>query len=226
MYHYTKKETKWSLGIIGQYLCYLPYLKYLKKLRLNRSLSILHQTTKIWVPRKPCYRTSCPWICRQNKNRNGPKENSLLNLPGPVKGVWYAKPRHFINDTSVLRHTRHSLKLVSKLFDQTYTVCPVQWYVVIYKRNRNSWPTGMNSMPPSLYHIHEWYSHCEPQIYFYIVDVDTTLISALCSFIHCNQSDVENVSTMINMKLIYCSLISSHLQFANHLLGIWKGKIV
>ena len=90
-------------------------------------------------------------------------------VPGPVKSVWYAKPRHFINETSVSRHWRRSLKLVPKLFDQTYTVRPAQWYFVIYKRNRNGCPTGINFRPPSLYHIHEWYSHCEPKIYFYIV---------------------------------------------------------
>ena len=71
---------------------------------------------------------------------------------------------------------------------------------VIYKRNRNGCFTGINSRPPSLYHIHEWFSHCEPKKYFILYTDDTTLIFQLCSFIHSSQSDMDYVSTMINME--------------------------
>ena len=53
----------------------------------------------------------------------------------------------------MLRHTRRRLKLLSKLFDQTYTVCLVQWYFVIYKGNRYGVPQR-SILSPLLFIIH------------------------------------------------------------------------
>ena len=140
------------MEITCQYLCHLPYLRYLKKFDLNRSSSILHPITFFLRVNtgsaKTFYRTTCPWIYRYNEIRNGPKENSLFDFPGPFKGIWYTKPWYFINETSVLWHTRHSLKLVSELFNKTFTICSVQWYFIIYKINRDRCSTGINTWPP------------------------------------------------------------------------------
>ena len=100
-----------------------------------------------------------------------------------------------------MRHRRRSLKPLPKLLDQPYTVCPVQWYFVIYKTNRNGCPTGINSSPLLFIICMNDIHIVSQQFTFILYADDTTLISPLCSFIHSSQSDMDYVSTMINIEL-------------------------
>ena len=130
------------------------------------------------------------------------QKNSLSNFPRPVKGVWYAKPRHFINETSVLRLTRG----IACNWFQSYLTKRTQY---VHYNDTTSFIRDIETGVPQglilgrlLFIIYMNDIHTVSQRFTFILYADyTTLISPLCSFIHSSQSDMGYVSTMINMEL-------------------------
>ena len=118
---------------------------------------------------------------------------------------------HYILLTAVLWHTRRSLKLVSKLFNKTFAICPAQWYFITYKRNTETGVTHGSILappppppppPPLLFIIYMNDIHTVSDEFSFILYADnTTLISPFCSFSLCSHNDMNYVSTMINLEL-------------------------
>ena len=46
------------------------------------------------------------------------------------------------------------IAMLSELFNKAFTICSVQWYFIIYKRNRDRCSTGINTWPPAFFIIY------------------------------------------------------------------------
>ena len=107
---------------------------------------------------------------------------------------------HDILLTKLQYYGIQGLKLVSKLFNKTFTICSVHWYFIITEIETGV-PQG-SILGPLLFIIYMNDIHTvSDKFSFLLYADDTTLISPLCSFSHCSHNNMNYVSTMINLEL-------------------------
>ena len=123
-----------------------------------------------------------------------------FRLSGHFKCVWFAKPRHLINDTSLFRCTMSNFKLVWKLINQTHRVYPIQCYFIIYQNNRDRIPQ-VSMLGPLLFikYMSDILTVSNEFILYHMAIYNTD--NPLWSFTHCNHTDTNYVSTTINLDL-------------------------